>query len=184
MVFVGEAQWNVNWSTLLVLQFNITSEFFCEIVFLQSIDYRLCIPVLWEKNDINNFELKWSFFGPHSKLCVTPLRWQVLVLIEISLNGKKKRRIIWNFSVKFRSKIENQMIDFRIWLLDQDIWPLLVPRLDNHGGCSWIWSDFYFELHLSEWTAILPFHSQFASLSRSCCKCCASFVDFMAVVYK
>jgi hypothetical protein len=107
--------------------------------------------------------------------------------ISISRNfikWQKKRRIIWNFSVKFRSKIENQMIDFRIWLLDQDIWPLLVPRLDNHGGCSWIWSDFYFELHLSEWTAILHFPSQFASLSRSCCKCCASFVDFIAAVYK
>jgi len=47
--------------------------------FLQSIDYRLCIPVLWGKKRIKKYELKLSFFGPHSKLCVTPLRWLALL---------------------------------------------------------------------------------------------------------
>ena len=58
---------------------------FCEIFLVQ-----LYIPILREKK-----------------------RWLLLLLAEIS-NGKKKKRISWNFSMKFRSQIKNQVSNCRL----------------------------------------------------------------------
>ena len=54
------------------------------------------------------FELKWSLIGPLKMICDTPpcilhSVWLALLLVEISITGKIKKRISWNFSIKFRS---------------------------------------------------------------------------------
>jgi hypothetical protein len=54
-------------------------------------------------------------------------------------------------------------------LLDQAIWLLLFTRVDDYGGCSSIWSTFYFEWHLSGGKTIFHFSYHIVSLSRSSC---------------
>jgi len=58
-----------------------------------------------------------------------------------------------------------------IWLLDQDIWLILMTQVDDHGRRSQIRSDFLFRVTDRQFS---HFPSNIASLSRSSCQCCTS----------
>ena len=102
---------------------------------------------------------------------------------DVKVSTQKAKRFIY-----LRAGIIYMFFFNFVWLLDQHIWLLLVTRVDDHRGCSRIWSDFYFEgktlfytLHFSGWKAFSHFPSHIASLSKSCGKYCVYLVDFIGM---